>query len=92
MTEGEFEQAMTSGYYESKVEYDGRLGGKYFKDQSTRMDMFYEDAKEYVIALGVPEKCANNVVSYAWQEGHSSGFGEVLNHLMGLSELFKERG
>lgn len=36
----------------------------------------------------IPKEKQNKVWSYAWQQGHSSGYSEVYNYLLDLVELF----
>lgn len=83
-----FEDRVRSGAYETKLPYkDNREA--YRADQSSLMDKFYADARAYVINSGVPERYAAKVVSYAWSEGHSCGFSEVLNYMDMLIEIFQ---
>jgi hypothetical protein len=37
----------------------------------------------------VPKESQNKVWSYAWQQGHSSGYSEVYNYLLDLVGLFE---
>lgn len=37
----------------------------------------------------VPKANQNKVWAYAWQQGHSSGYGEVYGYLVDLVELFE---
>lgn len=37
----------------------------------------------------VPKEKQDKVWSYAWQQGHSSGYGEVYGYLVDLVELFE---
>ncbi len=50
---------------------------------------FHQDFTDYLIRMGVPVQYASKVASYAWQEGHSSGYQNVLNVAGDLIEIFK---
>lgn len=52
---------------------------------------FYDDHTKWLIEIGVPEKYAKKVASYAWQHGHAYGHSEVLNVSYDLIDIFKER-
>jgi len=49
-------------------------------------DYLKDDAGLYTT---VPKEKQNKVWNYAWQQGHSSGYGEVYGYLVDLVELFE---
>lgn len=52
---------------------------------------FCQDHKKWLEEdQGVPSQYAGKVASYAWQEGHSSGFSEILNVSYGIAEIFQK--
>lgn len=87
----EFDLRVKAGYYYLLVTapYDTKENRKLYREQeNAATKLFFQDAKEYVISMGVPEKNAQKVVDKAWSDGHSSGYIEVLFHLDELIDLF----
>jgi len=66
-------------YKNAKALYNQREGEIY--------ELVKHDMLEYVGLLNHPK--ANKIWSYAWEQGHSSGYSEVYNVLLGLTELFE---
>ena len=85
---GDFEHNVRTGEYLTKLSYvDNREAFR--KDQNRLIGEFHEDAKAYAIRCGVPGMYAGKVISLAWDQGHSYGFSESLNHLDTLIQIFK---
>lgn len=55
----------------------------YYKDHP---DQFREDALKYFGLDKLPNK--DKIYSKAWEDDHSGGYSDVLNHLHSLSDLF----
>ena len=66
-------------YQNAKALYNQREGEIY--------ELVKHDMLEDVGLLNHPK--ANKIWSYAWEQGHSSGYSEVYNVLLDLTELFK---
>lgn len=49
---------------------------------------FKQAALEYVGLVG--HERAEKIYSYAWQQGHSGGYSEVLNVLVEVAEIFED--
>lgn len=60
----------------------------YRKEGSRLFDLLEEKIKEDSGLNDIPEQYRNKVYSYAWEQGHSSGFGEVYNYLCSLVNIF----
>lgn len=87
----EFDLRVKAGYYQSliTVPYDTKENRKLYNEQeNAATKLFFQDAKEYVLSFGVPEKSAQKVVDKAWSDGHSNGYTEVLYYLDELIDLF----
>jgi hypothetical protein len=52
-------------------------------------EVFLEYMKERAGLNTVPEQYRDKVYSFAYQLGHSSGYGEVSNYLMDLVDIFR---
>jgi hypothetical protein len=62
-----------------------RIEAGYYKDNPA---LFYDDALNYIgISLDHPK--ARKLYSIAYDYGHSSGYSEVLNYMIELSDLIK---
>lgn len=59
---------------------------QYRKDEGRIHQEFRDDALKAVGMFGHPK--ADKVYALAWENGHSAGFQEVFNHLIGLAGLF----
>ena len=80
--------AMTLEIHEGKMlRYKDQLA-LYRREQGSKMDTFRADALEYCGLTDHPK--ADKIYSYAWEKGHSAGYGEVLMHLEELAELFED--
>lgn len=86
----DFEKKVRSNAYNTKLPYGPTAAEKeaHTKDDDDLNEKFMADAKAYCIEQGVPEKYVAKVVNLAWQDGHSSGYSEVLNCLYGLIGIF----
>lgn len=51
-------------------------------------EKFKRDALKYVRLTGHPK--ADKAYALAWQEGHSSGYSEVLSYLLRIAEVLKD--
>lgn len=60
-----------------------KIMGKYYDKFPEK---FKADALDYVGLSNQPK--ADKIYSQAWDRGHSSGYGEVLNELCVISEIF----
>lgn len=80
------EHAAALEFYEiEKEKYDEKR--KAYDEEDYRLEQeFKKNALEEVGLTNHPK--ADKIYAYAWQEGHSSGFSEVFNTLLELSELF----
>lgn len=86
---GEFEDDVRGGYYNFNP-YDYKLHKEeYRKFDSRRHAEFTDHGAAYLISNGVPGKYSAKVFSKAYQDGHSSGYTEVLNCMYDLIEIFK---
>lgn len=59
---------------------------KFRKEEGRLYELFREEALEEV-GLGDHDK-KDKIFSYCYDKGHSSGYGDVLNYLIDMSELF----
>jgi hypothetical protein len=81
-------------YSDSLLEYEKALEDYVFKDnlyrnESSRLYTLLEDKiKEDSGVNDIPEQYRSNVYSYAWEQGHSSGYGEVYHYLCDLVSIF----
>ena len=85
---GDFETDVRSNYY-------AWLQDELWKNRknpealnSLPQDSWDQDFTDYLIRMGVPEQYAAKVASYAWQDGHTYGYIEVLNVANGLIDIF----
>lgn len=88
----DFESRVRMDFYTTKVPYGYSTEERtaYREDDNRLHQQFMTDLVAYLIENGVPEKYASKTANYAWQEGHSSGFGEVLNCTYALIDIFKD--
>ncbi len=75
-------------YELSLVEY---TANKQIRDKEVRQ--LYDVLENYIKEESgfyeyIPKDKQDKVWSYAWQQGHSSGYSEVYNYLLDLVELF----
>lgn len=60
------------------------------KSESSRLWKLLEDLiKEDSGLNNIPEQYRDKVYSYAWEQGHSSGYGEVYHYLCNLVNIFE---
>lgn len=83
-----------AGAYENAVEYPSRSAPnraerqmEYRKGQMVAEARFKADLEEEFGLSGHPK--AQRLFDLAWQEGHSSGYNEVLNYYSEFSDLLK---
>lgn len=95
MAEKDFYEKCRDGDYEVRLPF-GKPGSPEreahrvaYRELSTA---FHTDLRAYVVSLGVPEKYADKVASYAYDEGHSGGYTEVCNAALSVAEIFSEGG
>jgi hypothetical protein len=80
--------AVRSNKYETKLSYKtDRAAARV--DQDLLLLKFMNDLRVALRGEGVPDQYIAKVASLAWQEGHSFGFSEVLNHASNLTEIFQ---
>jgi hypothetical protein len=85
---GDFEQDVKDGYYSWRQD-EWWKNRKNPEIQSTLpADTWHEDFTAHLIYMGVPTQYASKVASYAWQEGHSYGYSNVLSVAGDLIEIF----
>lgn len=61
----------------------------FYKQESRRLyDLLEEKIKEDSGLNDIPEQYRDKVYSYAYREGHSSGYGAVYSILINLVEIF----
>jgi uncharacterized protein YeeX (DUF496 family) len=70
---------------EYKVKDDQR--GKISRELLNVLEDYLKDEAD--LYTTVPKDKQNKVWNYAWQQGHSSGYGEVYGYLVELVELFE---
>lgn len=74
--------------YEKELE-EYTFKNEFYRQESNRLwNLLEEKIKEDSGLNDIPEQYRNKVYSYAYQEGHSSGMGEVYNYLIELVEIF----
>ena len=82
-------------YSDSVLEYekaleDYKFKNDFYKAESSRLYILLEDKiKEDSGFNNIPEQYRNKVYSYAYSQGHSSGYGDVFNYLCDLVEIFE---
>lgn len=84
-----FENAARGGYYSQNPfdwKTDKAAAREYYNERSRE---FEGDAMDYLRENGVPEKYVRKVFAFAYQEGHASGYHEVLTYLDMMLEIFK---
>ena len=97
------EAKITANAYDSKLEYP--TGGSspeervilkmertnYREDAGRLFVEFKDDCRAYATSrLGIlTEKAWNSIWTHAWDEGHSSGYHEVLQYLCSILEIIE---
>jgi len=82
-------------YTEKVKQYDIDLAeyknkNEIYKTESKRLWGLLEDMIKEDSGLNtIPEQYRNKVYSYAYQQGHGSGYGEVYNYLLDLVNIFE---
>lgn len=81
--------------YTTKLElYSTDLAGfktknEFYKSENSRLYSLLEDLIKEESGLNeIPEQYRAKVYSYAYQQGHSSGYSEVYNYLLDLVGIF----
>jgi hypothetical protein len=85
----DFETRVRDGAYETKLSYaDNRQAAR--EDSNRLCSQFMTDLTAYLVTSGVPARYASKVASYAWSEGHSCGYSEVVIHASNLADIFQD--
>ncbi len=67
-----------------------RIKNSVFKEESARLySLLVEKVKEDSGLNDIPEQYRDKVYSYAYEQGHGSGYSEVYHYLHNLVEIFK---
>ena len=86
-------EKISNGYYDTKLPYvtynkDKKANIAYHNDQNRLVELFKKDALKEVGLANHPK--SDKIYAKAWENGHSAGYNEVLNHLKDLAELFED--
>jgi hypothetical protein len=74
--------------YKTDLE-DYKTKDEFYRKESSRLYSLLEyKIKEDSGLNNIPEQYRDKVYSYAYQQGHGSGYGEVYNYLLDLVEIF----
>ena len=66
-----------------------KIKNTFYGDESMKLYSLLEEKIKDDSGLNyIPEQYRDKVYSYAYQQGHGSGYGEVYNYLLGLVEIF----
>ena len=66
-----------------------KIKNTFYGDESMKLySLLEEKIKDDSGLNSIPEQYRDKVYSYAYQQGHGSGYGEVYNYLLGLVEIF----
>lgn len=88
-----FEEKVQKDYYENSLPYGD------FKSEERRVyqaeaqklsEEFELDFRNWLYSQGVPGKYVSKVALKAWEDGHSSGYSEILNCAYSLVDIFKD--
>ena len=75
-------------YTKESAEYEKSVNA--YKEEFVRLYGLLEDMIKEDSGLNtIPEQYRDKVYSYAYQQGHSSGYGEVYNYLLDLVDIFE---
>lgn len=84
-----FEDNVRGDYYHFNP-FDYRLNKEQHRQfENSRWDEFVVDSRKYLLESGVPNQYVDKCYYRAWEDGHSGGYSEVLNHLYDMIEIFK---
>lgn len=83
-------EKINSDYYKTKLPYARKkenpsVYDAYKADQNRLEEEFRRDALEYVGLTGHPK--ADKAYAFAWQEGHASGYNDVLHYLDEVAQI-----
>lgn len=89
--EVDFEEAVHADLYRNLLPFGPDKAAKTaYRDREGELyTQFMTDLRKWLVHSGVPEKYADKVARHAWQDGHSSGYHEVLNCGQSLIEIFQ---
>lgn len=85
----DFESKVQNDGYKNPVPYSRENREAYRQAENKLVAEFTKDHIEWLKAQGVPARYAAKVAAKAWEDGHSSGFSEVLNVSYSLVEIFR---
>ncbi len=75
-------------YQKLSKEYE--TNNDFYESESKRLyDILDDIIREDSGLNGIPEQYRDKVYSYAYENGHSSGYIEIYNYLLDLVEIFK---
>jgi len=97
LTHDEFYDKIENEDYESKLEYASRMhdvekNRLYRKDDRRLYDEYKKDLRRYLdteLGLRLTDKQFQAVFDKVWEDGHSSGYSEVLIYAGRLIELLE---
>ena len=66
-----------------------KIKNTFYGDESMKLySLLEEKIKDDSGLNSIPEQYRDKVYSYAYEQGHGSGYGEVYNYLLDLVEIF----
>lgn len=80
----------TKANYDSLIEKYKELKGDYQAKEIDRQDQFWDDARTELGCQSYSDKVWEKCCAKAWEDGHSGGFYEVYQELVGIVEFVDE--
>jgi hypothetical protein len=86
-----FEEKVRADFYKNPLPYGPSAEAKVaYRDKEGELHgQFMTDLGAYLVSEGVPAQYVGKVSYAAWEDGHSSGYSEVLNSAYKFIEIFK---